>query len=153
LAEALVLDTTYLLPVFGIDIGLSRFETRFPEILEEYDARYNPVSLVEAKWISLRMGRYVERERFLERYRSGLMAIMTDKRISQTKLTDSAIEHVADRLLTENGVKDYFDRMIYATAAAEESDLLTEDKALIELEDAERKPAPRRILSWKVIVP
>jgi hypothetical protein len=47
LVEPLLLDTTYLLPVFGIDVGLAKFEIKFPEILDEYDIRYNPVSLLE----------------------------------------------------------------------------------------------------------
>ena len=55
MVEPLLLDTTYLLPVFGIDVGLARFETRFPEMLDEDDIRYNPVSLLEAKWMHLRI--------------------------------------------------------------------------------------------------
>ena len=149
MAEPLLLDTTYLLPVFGIDVGLAKFETRFPEILDGYDIRYNPVSLLEAKWISLRIGRHSERDRFLARYRSGLGAIMTDKRMKQTRLTDSAVELIADRLLTENRLNDYFDRMIYATAAAENSHLLTEDKVLLGLTGAKGESVPRSILSWK----
>jgi PIN domain nuclease of toxin-antitoxin system len=151
LAEPLLLDTTYLLPVFGIDVGLARFETKFPKILDDYDIRYNPVSLLEAKWISLMMGRRMDRSKFLERYRSGLSAIMTDRRMRQTKFTDDTIELIADRLLTDDRVNDYFDRMIYATAATENSNLLTEDKVLLGLADAKGEPAPRSILSWKSV--
>jgi hypothetical protein len=149
LVEPLLLDTTYLLPVFGIDVGLAKFETKFPEILDEYDIRYNPVSLLEAKWISLRIGRHSDRDKFLARYRSGLGAIMTDKRMKQTRLTDGAVELIADRLLTDNRLNDYFDRMIYATAAAENSHLLTEDKALLGLTGAMGETMPRSVFSWK----
>jgi hypothetical protein len=149
LVEPLLLDTTYLLPVFGIDVGLAKFEIKFPEILDEYDIRYNPVSLLEAKWISLRIGRHTDRDKFLARYRSGLGAIMTDKRIKQTRFTDGAVELIADRLLTDNRLNDYFDRMIYATAAAENSHLLTEDKVLLGLTGAKGESMPRSIFSWK----
>jgi hypothetical protein len=149
LAEPLLLDTSYLLPVFGIDVGLSEFETRFPKILDEYDTHYNPVSLLEAKWISLRMGRGTFRDKFLDRYRSGLAAIMTDERLAQTALTDGATELIADRLLTDDGIDDYFDRMIYATAASEKTHLLTEDEVLLGLTDAAGRPAPRSVFRWK----
>jgi hypothetical protein len=155
LVEPLLLDTTYLLPVFGIDVGLAKFGTKFPEILDEYDIRYNPVSLLEAKWISLRIslriGRHSDRDKFLARYRSGLGAIMTDKRMKQTRLTDSAVELIADRLLTDNRLNDYFDRMIYATAAAENSHLLTEDKVLLGLTGVKGEPVPRSVFSWKSV--
>jgi len=146
-----LLDTTYLLPIFGIDVRLAGFEDKFPKVLEEYDVRYNPISLVEAKWISLRLGRGANRDKFLEAYRSGLATIFADKRINQTRLTDGAIELIADQLLAEDGVRDYFDRIIYATAAREKSYLLTEDKALLGLKDAKEELAPRSIFSWKGI--
>ena len=149
MVEPLLLDTTYLLPVLGIDVGLAKFGTKFPKILDGYDIRYNPVSLLEAKWIGLRIGRRSDRDKFLARYRSGLGAIMTDKRMMQTRLTDDTVELIADRLLIDNRLDDYFDRMIYATAAAEDSHLLTEDKALLGLAGAKGEPAPRSILSWK----
>jgi len=149
LVEPLLLDTTYLLPVFGIDVGLAKYETRFPEMLDGYDIRYNPVSLLEAEWISLRIGRHTDRDGFLARYRSGLGAIMADRRMKQTRLTDGTIELIADRLLTDNRLNDYFDRMIYATAAAENSHLLTEDKVLLGLRGAKGGPMPRSVFSWK----
>jgi PIN domain nuclease of toxin-antitoxin system len=74
---------------------------------------------------------------------------MTDKRMKQTRLTDGAVELIADRLLTDNRLNDYFDRMIYATAAAENSHLLTEDKALVGLTGAVGEPGPLSIFSWK----
>jgi PIN domain nuclease of toxin-antitoxin system len=146
-----LLDTTYLLPIFGIDVRLAGFEDRFPEILEEYDVHYNPISLVEAKRISLRLGRSGNRKEFCEKYRSGLGAILADERIRQTRVTDGAIESVADRLLADEAVKDYFDRMIYATAAVERSRLLTEDKVLVGLKSSEKELAPLSTISWSDI--
>ena len=132
-----------------LHIYFEGFENKFPKTLDEYEVRYNPISLLEAKWISLRLGRGTGRKKFLEAYRSGLGAILADKRIIQTRFTDSAIELIADRLLTDGGVRDYFDRMIYATAAAEESHLMTEDKALLALDRAKGELAPRSTFSWK----
>jgi len=53
--EELVLDTTYLLPIFGIDMRLKGFGELFPRLLASYAVLYNPVSLVEAKWIVLKL--------------------------------------------------------------------------------------------------
>jgi PIN domain nuclease of toxin-antitoxin system len=73
---------------------------------------------------------------------------MTDKRIKQTWLTGSTVELIADRLLTYERINDYFDRMIYATAAVEASHLLTEDKVLLGLTGA-RGWGPRHAFPWK----
>ncbi len=72
----LVLDTTYLLPIFGVGIRLKRFQTVFPKLLEEYRVLYNPVSIVEAKWIVLSLARREPNKRLklLKRFRKGLNA-------------------------------------------------------------------------------
>jgi hypothetical protein len=95
------------------------------------------------------VGRHSDRDRFLARYRSGLGATMTDESMKQTRLSDGAVgEPIADRLLGDNRLNDYFDRMIYATAAAEDSHILTEHKALLGLTGAIGETRPRSIFSW-----
>lgn len=146
----LVLDTTYLLPIFGIGVELEGFETLFPELLVEYEALYNPLSVVEAKWISLKLGRSdpSRRERLLAAFTKGLKALLGDERLKQTELTNPEIEKTADILLLNAGVRDYFDRMIYATAVSRGASLLTEDEELKELARVEDVPKPREVLTW-----
>ena len=146
----LVLDTTYLLPIFGIGVELEGFETLFPQLLGEYEVLYNPLSVVEAKWISLRLGRDDPsmRERLLVAFTKGLKALLSDERLKQTELTNPEIEETADILLLNAGVRDYFDRMIYATAVNRGASLLTEDEELKELARAEDVPRPREVLTW-----
>jgi len=149
----LVLDTTYLLPTFGVGVRLEGFRTLFPRILEEYTVLYNPVSIVEAKWIVLRLAkqRPDKRTELLRRFRKGLNAILMDKRLRQTELTNPEVEAVADILLTGMGMADYFDRLIYATAAYRKAILLTEDEELIRVARREDVEAPARVLRWRDI--
>ncbi|MDK2373115.1 MAG: hypothetical protein QI197_07055 [Candidatus Korarchaeota archaeon] len=60
---------------------------------------------------------------------SGLKALSSENRVSQVELTDLEVERVAN-LLMDAGMGDYFDRMIYATAAVRGYRLLTEDDVL-----------------------
>jgi hypothetical protein len=151
----LLLDTTYLLPAFGVAVRLKGFEERFPKLLERYSVSYNPISLVEAKWIVLKLAREraADRDSLLERYRLGLSVVLEDERLAQSSLTNEAVERVADWLLVESGAKDYFDRTIYATACASDSVLLTEDEELRALKGSKAAPRPSDILAWKDLGP
>jgi len=131
----ILLDTTYLLPLFGVDVGLEDFKMLFPKLLNTYNVMYNPISLVEAKWIILGLTRKDEmlRLKMLKRYVQGLKSILLDKRLKATELTNPSIEEFADELLLNNKLNDYFDRIIYSTAKHYNATLLTEDEKLIEI--------------------
>lgn len=144
----LLIDTTYLLPVFGVDVGLDDFEARFGKLLRSFSVRYNPVSLVEAKWTILRLGRKdpSKKDALLGAYRTGMKVLASDDRLKETPITSEGIEVVADALLAEDGVKDYFDRVIYGTATERRCALLTEDEELLKLKRAGR-PRPSEIFA------
>jgi len=146
----ILLDTTYLLPVFSVDVGLKGFKKYFPKLLVEHEVYYSPASLVEAKWIVLAL---VKRgvEGLLEAYRVGLRALLSDVRLRQTPLTTPEVEEVADEALKE-GLKDYFDRLLFATAACLDLVLLTEDEELHELLRRWRAPKPKGALTWREAV-
>ena len=145
----LVLDTTYLLPVFGVSVGLADFQPRFAELLDSYSVLYNPVSLVESKWAILSKARSEPSKRgpLFEAYRTGLKILETDGRLRETHLTNDSVESVADELLA-GGVKDHFDRLIYGTAADRGCALLTEDHELAKAHPREG-PRPLKVMSWK----
>ena len=148
----ILLDTTYLLPVFGIDVGLDEYEALFPRLLEEFKVYYSPLSLVEAKWVVLRVSKAKPgiSRRLLEEYRRGLEAIVSDSRLEETIVTNSVIEEAADYLL-ELGIRDYFDRMIYATAYYYKAMLLTEDRDLKLVSRKTPSYRPLGIMSWAEI--
>ena len=144
----LLLDTTYLLPVFGISVGLKGFEFKFDRVLGRFSVLYNPVSLIEAKWAVLKGIRDDRSKKgaLLDSYRTGLKILESDGRLEPTPLTGDVVERTADEL-QEAGLKDYFDRMIYATASERGCVLLTEDREMLRLRtDAEQKPS--EVIDW-----
>lgn len=150
----LLLDTTYLLPIFGVSVKLKDYNILFPKLINKYSILYNPASLVEAKWIIIGLSRRKPslREALLNRFREGLRAILNDTRISQTVLTNSEVEEIADELLLRYRVNDYFDRIIYATAVYYNTMLLTEDRELHNLLKNKEAPKPREVIRWEDII-
>lgn len=125
-----LLDTTYLLPFFGMEIRVEGVKHHLSQLLTSgRKLLFHPLSLVEAKWVVLaieRKGKQGLRASFLE----GLDALLADKRFAPSPLTSKAVEANADRLLDE-GLQDYFDRMLASTAHSLQTILLTEDEELL----------------------
>ncbi len=151
--DELLLDTTYVLPIFGLQTDLKDFEKTFPKMLGAHSVSFNPIALVESKWIILKLARRdpSKRDVLLEAYRAGLKTLWGDRRLRQTALTDEAVEEVADALQRE-GLRDYFDRLTYATAVHMKCSFLTEDEELHKLGDSSSVPKPRRIVRWEKLV-
>ncbi|RLG85284.1 MAG: hypothetical protein DRO15_07695 [Thermoprotei archaeon] len=154
MVNTIVIDTTYLLPIFGIGIKLKDFEKLFPKLINMYRVLYNPISIIEAKWIVMRLIRRNPglRYKLLERFRVGLKTLYAEEKIEQTQLTNYDIEEIADVLLLKVGVKDYFDRVIYATAAHYKTPLLTEDEELRKILSINSIPKPPRIINWDEVI-
>jgi len=144
----IMLDTTYILPILGIQVKLQSFTEIFPKLLSHYRLLYNPISIAEAKWIVLKIFKETRNRNLLKRFRIGLTSLLNDQRLEQTILTDSEIEEVADLLLVRANVKDYFDRVIYATAVRYQAILLTEDQVLHSIFKRNDVPKPADVISW-----
>ena len=153
MGDDLLLDTSYLLPIFGVELEYHDFEVVFSKLHERYSVRYNPVSLIEAKWIILKHSKRVpnQRDALLQAYRKGLLSLERDRRFQSTDLTSEGIEELSDILLTQLNVPDYFDRQIYSTAAQTHAILLTEDEPLHALFNKKGSSLvkPKQIIKWK----
>ena len=154
--DKLLLDTTYLLPLLGIGIELENYQEVFPKLHVFYEIYYSPLSLIEAKWIVIRTVKRIKnkskRQKLLEEYRIGLDLLLKSSIYRKTVLTNGLIERIADDLWI-NGVKDYFDRMIYATAAYYGAILLTEDEELKNIYDEiESMLKPKEVINWNTLV-
>ncbi len=128
-----LLDSSYLLPIFSIDIDL-RFTLK--DILRAGEpVYYNPVSLVEIKWVLYKLVRkgYIDMAAARKNYIKGLGLLLRDKRLKSTPLTTPGIERVAD-ILHDLGINDYFDRLIAATSIVGRLKLLTDDRELLNIE-------------------
>ncbi len=155
--DELLLDSSYLFPLFGIKLEYKNFEAVFPSSLSQrFVVKYNPVSLIEAKWYVLRESKKKrEHENLVKSYRTGLSSLQRDKRLESTLLTNERIEELSDSLLATFEVKDYFDRIIYSTAANLQCTFLTEDDQLHNLFDNAKNNLmkPKEIKKWKDILP
>jgi hypothetical protein len=152
--ELLLVDTTYLLPLFGLESKLPNYEEVFPSLFTEFEVMYNPVSLLEAKWLVIGAAKKTKGklETFLQYYREGIGAILREDKIHQTSFTDESVEQLSDKLLVSANLKDYFDRQIYSTAAQMRSILLTEDDQLHDLaKKSEIAPKPKAVKWWSEI--
>jgi len=151
--DELLLDSSYLFPIFGVALEYRDFESVFPKLPDRYSVKYNPVSLIEAKWFILRKARNKKSEgaTLLQSYRRGLLSLERDQRIQSTQLTNEKIEELSNILLAEFAMQDYFDRLIFSTAANLGSILLTEDSVLHEIfkkmDDDSLKP--KKTIKWK----
>jgi len=87
MVNTIVIDTTYLLPIFGISIKLKDFEKFFPKLINMYKVLYNPISIVEAKWMIMRLIRRNPglRDKLLERFRVGLKTLYAEESFEQTR--------------------------------------------------------------------
>jgi PIN domain nuclease of toxin-antitoxin system len=150
MVDSLLLDTTYLLPLFGIESGLSNFNESFRRLLSNYQLSYNPLSLVEAKWLVLKVAKKKRGrlQSFLDYYREGIGALAKESAIKKTQVTDENVEKLSDSLLTEAGLRDYFDRQIYSTAACSNTLLLTEDERLHKLYKSRAFQSPAALINW-----
>ena len=134
--DELLLDSSYLFPLFGVKLEYKNFESAFPSLSQRYFLRYNPVSLIEAKWYVLRESKRKGKNKgggedgLLQSYRTGISSLVRDRRIETTTFTNEKREELSDILLSKFHINDYFDRLIYSTAADLNCTLLTEDGSL-----------------------
>lgn len=128
----LLLDTTYIMPLAGIEtdrFGREDFSELYS--MEDVELLVSPVSLIEVKWIIIgsTKGQPTLREKLRRRYRDMLNLLLHGNLVELTPLLDENINREEDRLL-DLGVNDYFDRIIFSTALHYADALLTEDKSL-----------------------
>jgi hypothetical protein len=133
----ILIDTVYLYPIFGIDVGIEKYNELFPKLLDSYEVYYNPISLIESKLLLFKLIKKDKnnKNRYLEAYLKGLRVILRDKRLKQTLITNSEIEEESDKLI--DVINNYFRRIIYATAKVNKLVLLTESKNLLNQENVQ----------------
>ena len=121
-----LVDTTFLLPTLGIDVG--KQTTRVLRKLAEVEAEiyYSPFSLLESLWV---MSRNVKNSTFdIEQFSQGLRSIMDSGRY--LRLNESAeVYREAMRLYTL-GHADLIDNILYSSSVHFGIRFLTLDRML-----------------------
>src|ERR1700730_6520256 len=106
--DELLLDSSYLFPIFGVRLEYQDFESIFSKLSNRYSLIYNPVSLIEAKWYVLRQTRKRKTSHgqdLLHSYRRGLLSLERDQRLESTQLTNEKIEELSDSLLAKFSIQ------------------------------------------------
>ena len=146
----ILLDTTYLLPFFEIETD--KFSKDDLQLLmnSSINLFYNPISLVEIKWVLIRLSKR-DKARFKKLkiiYSDAVDHLVYSDEIKQTLMLNGKISYLEDILL-EAGVKDYFDRVIAATAKIFTGVLLTEDKELTKIVRSVNEFKDLEIMNWR----
>jgi PIN domain nuclease of toxin-antitoxin system len=123
-----LLDTTFILPSLGIDVGeeVSKGLKKLAQI--KADIRFSRFSILETLWVAARLSRIANFNP--ESFRLGLRSVLESGRYIKVE-EDSEIFNEALRLHTL-GHKDMIDNILYASSTNLNLKLLTLDKELKE---------------------
>jgi len=146
----LFLDTTYLMPLAGLETDkFGKEDAKMLYGLRDFVFVASPVSLIEIKWviISKTRGDPVLRKRLRREYRLFLDFLLYGDVIELTPLLDERIDEEENKLL-DLGIADYFDRIIFSTALYRADALLTEDEALRETWEKEGYDKIIKLYTW-----
>ncbi len=129
--RGLILDTTYLLPVFGIDIGVdsaSSIQGTLSKLVEKGTTLFiSNLSPFEAFIKAYRIAEKLKDEGGKEEAKLGLLFIARGAWLSKIDHQDDEIVEEAFKIRLKHN--DPFDCFIFATAKVRKIPLVTEDRA------------------------
>jgi PIN domain nuclease of toxin-antitoxin system len=126
------LDTTYLMPLFGLSNDMPGFDDQFLAVLKKGSITffYSPVSIIEIKWQVIKLEKTSPGVDAYERmFSRGLTSMKNDPRFQVVDLIDASINDVSVEL-RKLGHNDYFDTIIASSALWHADVLVTEDDPL-----------------------
>jgi len=153
----LLLDTTYVLPLFGIDINLDdSFREEIKQLwkkgVKNYNIYLSSASIIESVYKLNREYRNSEDPEILNRYHTVLPTIIRSKNV---KIIDSFLNPViaeTSMKIRNYGHKDLMDCWIAASAIGMNAFLLTEDKELKSLLRKYSELKIKKIIDWKMLL-
>jgi len=131
----LFLDTTYLMPLAGLETDkFGKEDAKILYKLKDFKFIASPVSLIEIKWIIIRESKNkpVLKEQLRKEYRLFLEYLLYSDVIELVPILNEKIDEEENKLL-DLGVTDYFDKIIFSSALYYADILLTEDEQLREI--------------------
>ena len=131
--ERLILDTTYILPLFGVDIGgisNSQIEHLWTQGVENAKIIISDISLLEVMYKLQSDYRKKKEKSILQRYTQVLPTLLDIDFLSiyNTKLYVGAVDYANE--IRTHGHNDYLDCLIAGTAMNLNAIFITEDETL-----------------------
>ena len=155
--DSIVLDTTYILPLFGIKvIKLPKFKEASKKIwtegLNEFKIILPSVCLIEVMYKILSDYRKTNDPKILNRYVTAIPSISTSQNV---KIYDPSLSQMASQIAVNirlSGHSDIMDCWIAASAVVLDAILLTEDKELEKILLLITDTKDIKIWSWKKLI-
>ena len=147
-----VLDTTFLLPAFNIQTR--KFKKHDFEALIKMNVEriINQALIIEAKWVLLSLikkGIIEDSEEALSDFNLGLRFLRYSGKYKFIDVLDEKVDLNEIEVFKSTKIRDYFDRVLIATAQAYGDILLTEDNEIISVRDRKSKTFNGvKILTW-----
>ncbi|QEE15675.1 PIN domain-containing protein [Promethearchaeum syntrophicum] len=156
MTNSLLLDTTYVLPLFGIEINMDNsFREEIKQLwkigVKNYKIYLSSASIIESVYKLNREYRNSKNPEILDRYHTVLPTIIRSKIV---KIIDPFLNPViaeSSMKIRNYGHKDLMDCWIAASAISINALLLTEDKELKNLLRKFSEFKFKKILDWKML--
>ncbi|MGQ4834202.1 MAG: type II toxin-antitoxin system VapC family toxin [Candidatus Asgardarchaeia archaeon] len=149
---AVVLDTTYILPLFNVET--KKFGKKsLLELLtfQNVDLIIPTQLIIEAKWVIIgliKQRKITDKEKALRDFSDGLLQIKYGNKFLLTDIIDVHIDQAESKLFLSENIRNYFDRVLLASAIELGDILLTEDLELLNLRDLNKRYNDLLILNW-----
>ncbi len=126
------IDTTYLMPLFGLKTSVKSLNEQFLEILskDRFTFLYSAVSIIEIKWQVIHLGKMDYDIDVLEKkFSLALSSLKNDSRYECVDFLNADINDLSFEL-RKRGHNDYFDTIIASSSLWEAEFFITEDEPL-----------------------
>ncbi|MHA1607367.1 MAG: PIN domain-containing protein [Candidatus Freyarchaeota archaeon] len=123
-----LLDTSFLLPVFGVNVDIPNIRVQLLSLSRKADLLVNSLSVLEAKWIILKLSR--KEPDLLKAFGDGLNLLVRGKQFEIIPFYLPEVDAVATAIY--NYHRDYIDCSILASAYVEANTLVTLEKKKME---------------------
>lgn len=155
------LDTSFLIPFFGMSINIKNIEKDFENILNRNEPifGYSDISLVEIRFLienKIRKGSPVE---LRDEYAVGLDILEYSDQFQNVGISDVDVSNLEIKFLTKYNYKDYFDCLIMASSYFTSKYLVTMDGSIKStmkefIRDTRTKVGSQfiKVISWNEMV-
>ena len=122
--KKILLDTTYILPIFGIDVAIPDLKEKLSLWSKQNNLYINSLSILEAKWKVLKLAKKVPS--LLEFFSEGLFYLTHGSKFEIIPFYSYEVDYIATELHKFH--KDYIDCSILSSAIINSEIFITEEK-------------------------